>query len=176
MNIEKADYGTIIKFGNLQDFISKLQQEEKNIGEVINITDKEDISLLEKSLIARKFDIAKYLLSNNAKVNNVSKDGYNEFHYIASNINCDGALEIARLLLDKGTSLIIKDKKYKNSAIFLLCHEVFKVRSADGLNFIEECLKKINTFDDCNKNGYSVRTLLNERGTDRLKQLMEDKA
>lgn len=173
MNIDKADYGTIIRFGNMQDLISKIKQEEKNIGEVINVTDKENISILEKCLISRKFDIAKYLLANNAKVNNVSKDGCNEFHYISSNINCDEALEIARILLDKGTSLNIKEKKYGNSAIFLLCHEVFKVRSSDGLKFIEECLKKINNYDDYNKNGYSIRTLINERGTDRLKLLME---
>lgn len=61
-------------------------------------------------MIARKFDIAKELLANNAKVNNVSNAGCNEFHYLASNINCDGALDIARILLAKGTSLMEKEK------------------------------------------------------------------
>ena len=87
---------------------------------MMNVTDKDGISLLEKSLIARKFDIAKVLLANNAKVNNISHEGCNEFHYIASNINHDGALDIAKILLDRGTSLLVKDKKYGNSA-FLHC-------------------------------------------------------
>ena len=47
--------------------------------------------------------------------------GCNEFHYLASNINCDGALDIARLLLAKGTSLMEKERKYGNSAFFTLC-------------------------------------------------------
>lgn len=110
MNIEKADYATIIRFGTIHDLNMKLQMEGKNLIEVSNIIDKDGISLLEKSLIARKFDIAKELLANNAKVNNVSNAGCNEFHYLASNINCDGALDIARILLAKGTSLMEKKK------------------------------------------------------------------
>ena len=178
MNIEKADYATIIRFGTIHDLNMKLQMEGKNLIEVSNIIDKDGISLLEKSLIARKFDIAKELLANNAKVNNVSNAGCNEFHYLASNINCDGALDIARILLAKGTSLMEKEKKY----IFLmfaelffitLCQEVFKVRSVEGLAFIEECFDKVEDYDDCNKMGCSIRMLINERGTDKLKKIME---
>lgn len=166
MNVEKADYGTIIKFGTMHDLNTKLQVEGKMLNEVINITDKERISLLEKSLIARKFDIAKELLENNAKVNNISVEGCNEFHYIASNINYDGALDIAKILLDRGTSLMVKEKKYGNSAFFTLCQEIFKVRSVEGLNFIEACFENIQEYDLCNKMGYSIRMLINERGTD----------
>lgn len=175
MNVEKADYGTIIKFGTMNEFNAKLQMEGKTLDEVINITDKNGVSLLEHSLVARKFDIAKELLANNAKVNNVSNGGYNEFHFIASNINFDGALEIAQILLDKGTSLTAKDKKYGNSAFFTLCHEIFKVRSAEGLNFIETCFENIQEYDSCNKWGYSIRMLINERGTEKLKQMMESR-
>ena len=73
MNVEKADYGTIIQFGTMHDFNTKLQMEGKTLDEVMDITDKDVISLLQKSLIARKFDIAKVLLANNAKVNNIFK-------------------------------------------------------------------------------------------------------
>lgn len=175
MNVEKADYGTIIKFGTLDDFNMKLQMEGKKLEEVINTNDKDGISLLEKSLIARKFDIAKELLANDAKVNNISNAGCNEFHYIASNINYDGALDIAQILLDKGTSLMVKEKKYGNSAFFTLCQEIFKVRSVDGLKFLENCFKNVKEYDSCNKMGYSVRMLINERGTDKLKQMMEER-
>ena len=115
MNIEKADYATIIRFGTIHDLNMKLQMEGKNLIEVSNIIDKDGISLLEKSLIARKFDIAKELLANNAKVNNVSNAGCNEFHYLASNINCDGALDIARILL--GTSKTSSKKFILRSAV-----------------------------------------------------------
>ena len=175
MNIEKADYGTIIQFGTMNDFFRKLQIEGKKLDEVMNITDKNGISLLEKSLVARKFDIAKELLANNAKVNNISKGGCNEFHFIASNINFYGALDIAKILLDRGTSLTVKEKKYGNSAFYTLCMEVFKVRSAEGLNFIETCFENIQDYDSCNKRGYSIRMLINERGTDKLKQMMESR-
>ena len=173
MNVEKADYGAIIKFGNMQDFNLKLQQEGKTLNEVINTKDKAGMSLLEKSLVARNFEMAKYLLSNGATVNNVSSEGYNEFHYIASNINSDGAIEIAKLLLEKGTSLATKDNRYGNSAFYTLCQEIFKVRSSEGMRFMEECFEYIHDYDDCNKRGYSIRMLINERGTDRLKQIME---
>ena len=150
MNIEKTDYGTIIRFGTIQDLNTKLQMEGKTLDEVIDVTDKEGVSLLEESLIARKFDIAKVLLANNAKVNNISHEGCNEFHYIASNINHDSALDIAKILLDRGTSLMVKEKKYGNSAFFALCQEIFKVRSVEGLNFIERCFENVQEYDTCN--------------------------
>jgi ankyrin repeat protein len=175
MNIEKADYGTIIQFGSLDDVKQKLKTEEKSIADVIDIIDENGMSLLEKSLVARKFDIAKYLLDNNAKVNIISNSGCNEFHYIASNINCDGAIQIARILLRRGTSLILQDKRFGNSAIFTLCMEIFKSRTVEGLAFLEECILCASDIDACNKNGYNLRTLISERGTDRLKNILEEK-
>ena len=174
MNIEKADYGTVIQFGTMDDFNTKLQMEGKTLAEVIDITDKNGISLLEKSLSSRKFDIAKVLLANNAKVNIISNDGCNEFHYIAGNINQEGALEVAKILLDRGTSLMVQDKKYGNSALFTLCMEIFKVRSDEGLEFLETCFENVQEYDTCNKAGYSIRKLINERGTDKLKQIILD--
>ncbi len=115
------------------------------------------------------------LLANNAKVNNISNEGCNEFHYIASNINHDGALDTAKILLDRGTFLMAKEKKYGNSAFFALCQEIFKVRSVEGLDFIEACFENVQEYDTCNKMGYSIRMLINERGTDKLKQMMESR-
>ena len=58
MNINKADYGTIIKFGNLELFKEKIKLEKQNINDILNIVDKNGISLLETSLVSRKFEIA----------------------------------------------------------------------------------------------------------------------
>lgn len=175
MDIEKCDLGTVISFGSLQDFSMKLQQEGKRIADVIDQTDKNGMSLLEISLAAGNFDVAKFLLTNNSKVNIVSKEGCNEFHYIAGNLRYEGALETAELLLEKGTSLVHKDSKYGNPAFFTLCQEVFKFRSEEALNFLEKCLKRIDNYDDCNRAGYSIRMLIDQRGTERLKQIMENR-
>ena len=175
MNIEKCEFGTVISLGSLEDFCAKLEQEGKKAGEVFDFTDAKGMSLLEVSLAAGKFDIANYLLSNNCKVNHVSSEGCNEFHYIASRIRYEGALEVAEILLERGVSLAQKDKKYGNSAFFTLCQEIFKVRTEETMKFLENCLKRIEDFDACNKAGYSIRMLINQRGTERLNQIMESK-
>lgn len=175
MNIEKCDFGTVISFGSLDDFCAKLEMEGKKVGEVLDFIDTKGMSLLELSLAAGKFDIANFLLSNDCKINHVSSEGCNEFHYIASRIRYEGALEVAEILLEKGVSLAQKDEKFGNSAFFTLCQEIFKVRSEETMNFLENCLKRVEDFDDCNKAGYSIRMLINQRGTERLNQIMESK-
>ena len=161
MNIEKADYGTIVKFGTLKDLHEKIKIKNDNVADIINWVDDSGISLLERSLISRKFEISKFLLDNNAKVNIVSKEGNNEFHFLAPNINCIEAVEIGKLLLSKGTSVMQKDVKYGNTAFFSLCMEAFK--------------EQVTDVDEKNKNGFSIRKLIMERGSDELKKRLEEK-
>lgn len=59
----------------------KNKDKNDNVADIINWVDDSGISLLERSLISRKFEISKFLLDNNAKVNIVSKEGNNEFHF-----------------------------------------------------------------------------------------------
>lgn len=174
MDINKADYGTIIKFGNLESFSKKIKMEKQDISEIINILDDKGISLLEKALISRKFEIGNFLLDNNANVNVVSNEGCNELHYLAANINFDGAVKIAYRLLDKGVSLNLKERKLNNSALWCLCQEIFKKRTEEGISLIEECLKRQPDIKSVNSSGFSVEWLINERGTDILKKTMED--
>lgn len=173
MDINKADYGTIIKFGNLKLFLEKLKIEGNCIEEIVDSIDKNGISLLEKSLISRKFDIANFLLDNGAKVNIISNDDCNEFHYLAANINCQGAVEVACRLVDMGVDLNLKDKKFGNSAIWSLCQEVLKKRTREGNDLIVKCLRKRPNINDENKYGYSLRDLIEERGTDDMKKVLE---
>ena len=175
MNIEKADYGTIVKFGTLKDLYEKIKLKDDNVFDIINWVDDSGMSLLERSLVSRKFEISKFLLDNNAKVNIVSKEGNNEFHFLAPNINCIEAVEIGKLLLSKGTSVMQKDVKYGNTAFFSLCMEAFKERSESTMNFIEECFEQITDVDEKNKNGFSIRKLIMERGSDELKKRLEEK-
>src|SRR6478736_1745470 len=142
MHLNKADFGTVIKFGNLEDFLKKLNIENKCIEEVVNFMDKNATSLLETSLISRKFDTAKFLLDNNAQVNVISNEGCNELHYVAANINCIGAVDVAYRLVEMGVDLNLKDKKFANSAILSLCQEVLKERTQDGHDLVVHCLEK----------------------------------
>lgn len=175
MNIEKADYWMIVKFGSLSDLLLKMEMDKDHIPEIIDRIDGEGLSLLERSIVSRKFDISQYLLEHNANVNIVSCDGNNEFHYLAANLRYEGALDVAYMLLDRGTSLMQKDFKYGNSAFFTLCSEAFKVRSEVIMEFIKECFSKVTDIDDTNKAGISIRQLVNDRGDDELKKMMEVK-
>lgn len=175
MNLEKADYGTIVKFGTLKDLQEKMKLKKDNVSDIVNWIDDNGMSLLERSLVSRKFEISKYLLDNNAKVNIVSKEGNNEFHFLAPNINCNEAREVGKMLLGKGTSVMQKDMKYGNTAFFSLCLEAFKGRSESTMEFIEECFEKVTDVDEKNNNGFSIRKLIIERGSDKLKKRLEEK-
>lgn len=174
MDINKADYGIIIKFGNLETFLEKLQIEKQNISEIMNIADKNGISLLQKALIARKFEIANFLLDNHADINVVSEEGCNELHYLAANINFDGAVEIAHRLIDMDVNFNLKDKKFNNSALWCLCQEVLKKRTEEGISVIVRCLGKQPDIQSLNKSGYSVEGLIKERGTVEMKKAMAE--
>lgn len=42
MDLNKADFGTVIKFGNLEDFLKKSNIENKCVEEVVKFLDKKD--------------------------------------------------------------------------------------------------------------------------------------
>ncbi|MFJ5772509.1 ankyrin repeat domain-containing protein [Psychrobacillus sp. NPDC093180] len=174
MDIQKADYWTIIRFGNFELFMEKLRMENQSIEKIVNLVDRNGISLLEKALISRKFDIANFLLDNNAKVNIISNEECNELHYLAANIHFTGAVELAHRLVELGVNLNIRDRKFGNSALLSLCQEVLKKRTEEGNYLIIKCLKKHPHIHDLNKSGYSLKQLLEERGTVDIKKVVEE--
>lgn len=97
------------------------------------------------------------------------------FIFLAPNINCIEAVEIGKLLLSKGTSVMQKDVKYGNTAFFSFSMEAFKERSESTMNFIEKCFEQVTDVDEKNKNGFSIRKLIMERGSDELKKRLEEK-
>lgn len=174
MDIYKADYDTIVGFGTLNDIKTKLSINKETIKDIINKDYKGSGSLLETSLSYRKFEISNYLLDNGANVNVISEDGYNEFHILASNICYDGAIEIGKRLLEKGTSLMAIDKKYGNTAFFSLCNNGI-ARSEEIEDFLIECLDYVSDIDIKNKRGLSVRDIIEKRGTPRIKEIIKRK-
>ena len=141
---------------------------------MINYTDAQGRSLLSRCLISRKFDLAKEFLEHNAEVNRVGKDGCNEFHYIAANIRY-GGVEVARMLLERGVSLMAKDKSYGNTALSTLYLEILKTRSDEEMAFLEDCFRQAESFDVCNKYGNSARKLVNKYGPEKLKEIVEER-
>ncbi len=174
MDINKADYGTVIKIGSIELFKEKMKLNKQKIGDALNILDENGVSLLQKSLASRRFEIANYLLDNNADINIISSSGCNELHYLASNINVGDAIPIANRLLDMNVDLDLKDKKLNNSPLWYLCQEIFKQRTEEGILLIIKCLKKKPDVKSLNCAGFSVEQLINERGTDEMKKIMKE--
>lgn len=174
MDLQKADYGTVIKFGELDDLLSKLKLEAQKLSDIIDTTDVNGISLFQRALISRKFKIAHYLLNENVKINVISKEGFNELHYLAANINFDGALDLARLLIRRGCNINQIDSKYGNTALLSICLELLKRQSEEGMRFLEEVLSNHQNLDITNKSGISVRKLLIERGPNKIKELIKE--
>ena len=177
MNLEKADYGTVLEMGTWSDFEMKLRMMGQRFDDVVSCVDESGVSLLERCLVARKFELAKLFLERNAAVNVITKEGQNEFHLIAANIRFDGALEVARLLLERGVSLTLQDKKYKNSALFTLCCEIFKVRTPEHMEFLATCIGKVQKadLDVANRRGITLRQFIRENGPDEIKKIVEER-
>lgn len=156
-----------------QGFIDQVEADGKSIDKIKDQTNSSGVSLLGLALSYRKFDVARLLLKHNAKLNVVSKNGNNELHLIAAHIHQEGALSIAKTLVERGVSLTQQDLKYGNSAMFTLCQEVFKKRTDESNAFIVDCLHRCARLDDTNKAGYSVRSLIMERGNEEMKKALE---
>lgn len=171
MDLIKSSYATVIKFGDLKQFQNKITSNKDNLINVVNLQEN-GMSLLDVSLSSRKFDISNFLLDNGASINVITKEGCNEFHFLASNINEEGALYIARRLLDKGVSIMQKEKRFGNSAFYTLCIEAFKKRDPDVLGFIVKCLENVQNIDDKNKMNISIRDLIMERGSEKMKEVV----
>ena len=168
-----TNFHGVVMGGSLNSLLDSLKRENKTIKDVLNDTDEYGISLLEDAIAWRSFDIANYLLDAGAKVNVVSKMKCNEFHYLAAHINCDEGLKIANRLLELGVDLNLTDKKYGNSAIFTLFHEIARKMLPAQVEFFIRCLKKGPRLDDANKGGITLRQAIEGRGTDEMKRIAE---
>ena len=174
MNIEKATLFDIVEFGTVEDLYAKLLSEKKELKEVIDLTDTSGASLLELSLSYGNFKVAMEIIKLNPKVNVITKDGNNEFHIISARMRQKGAYDIAYRLLDKGVSLSQQDKKYGNTALFSFCYDINEFTDGQKIDFLKECFIKtdIATIDKCNKVGYSVKSVICDRGPYVLKKIV----
>lgn len=174
MNIEKADYISILRYGTEKEFYEKMFLEDRKLVDIINQKATESSSLLMAAISGRKFELAKVLLENGIKVNQITQDGYNEFHILAAHLRHPSALVVAELLLEKGVDLAYQDKIFGNTAMFSLCLESLKaINPPEVRDFVCRCLSKNKGIDEKNKRGNNVRTLIETRGTSEMKKAIE---
>lgn len=172
MNLEKANFFTVIQFGTKKLFIEKLDIQRCSLSDIINIKDANGVSLLEISLANRKFDIAQMLIENGAQLNVVSKDYCNELHYLSPNIDSDESITIAKQLIRAGVILNLQDKKYKNTPFWYLCEKAIQKNNQEMNELIKVCMKKAPDINVPNVAGNTVASMLLERGSNALKEIV----
>lgn len=172
MNLEKANFFTVIQFGTKELFIQKLDMERCSLSDIMNIKDENGVSLLEKSLVNRKFDIAQMLIENGVQLNVVSKDNCNELHYISANIDSDESMNIAKQLIEAGVTLNLQDKKYKNTPFWYLCEKAIHKNSQEMNELIKVSMKKTPDLNIPNVVGNTVKSMILERGSKELKEIV----
>lgn len=173
MDIKDEEYWTIVMFRSLEGFKKRLKNDHKQIHQLTNLVDDRGISLLQQSLISGKFDIANLLLNEGSIIKNISKQGYNELHYISAHLDDVRAIQLAHRLVELNVDLDSQDRRYGNSALFTMCYESFKVRTTESDELIIACLKKQPNVELKNKSGYSVKQLIEEKGTEDMKRAIE---
>lgn len=171
MNFKNASYVHVAMFGSPADLIEKLGKERGALNKIIDQLDSDGMSLLEKAIAYHNFSIANFLLEHNAKVNVVSNEGYNELHYIASHFNIEGAVQIARCLLDKGVSLSAQDSIYHNTALLTLCIEGtrYRNRTPEVVSFLVDCIRKGEGLYEKNRIDLNAEQFVLNKGTPEMK-------
>lgn len=153
MDKKTITFDMIIRYGTVQDFLEELKKAKKSIRDIANEIDEQGISLLEYSLSYRKFDISNLLIDNGAKINVYSKQGLNEFSYLAPNLRFDGAIEIGEKLLKLGVEL---ENESTNLPMLDIFRNLLGVTDERKLSFVKNCIKKIPNTNDKKKSGISV--------------------
>jgi hypothetical protein len=154
----------------IQISIDKLKMEQSNLSDVINLQDNNGISLLEKSLICKKFDIALMILQKGPMLNVVSKDNCNELHYLAASLNDKESIEIAQQLVEAGVNLNLPDKKYKNTPFWYICQKAIQKGGEDFDELIKMCMEKQPDIDCANVAGNTIKGLVKERGNEVIRE------
>ena len=153
-------------FGSFDEFKKEIKERGLSFHELRDMRWSDGSSLLEQSIGNRQYDTAEYLLKHHWPVNVVTKEGCNEFHYLASWIHEERALEIGWKLLKRGVDLAQQDKKHKNTAMLSLYIRLLPWASTSDRHrtFLKACLDKKQGITEINKYGYCVRsTPINEK-------------
>lgn len=174
MNLEKADLFAIVQFGNYQLFTEKLKIIKNTLDNIKNEKDLQGISLLQRSIIGKNFDISKELLLLNCKINVISKEGYNELHYIYANLKTKESFSVAKKIIEKGGDLNLKDKLYGNTPFNYICQEAIKQhnQTEDFFDFVKFCMKYNPDLNSNNFYNINIIKLVKESKNEKLIQII----
>lgn len=176
MDLKKADFFTVIQFGTKEDFIQKSKIESVNLTDVINLKDKNGVSLLEQCFISRKYDIAQLLMENSVEINVISKENCNELHYLSANMEGVRSIDLATQLVELGVDLNLQDKRYKNTPFWYLCEAALLKKnqdmSRDMNQLIKLCMDKGAILTLHNIAGNTVESMLLKRASQELKKIV----
>jgi len=176
MNIEKADIFTIAEFGNVEKLLEKLNLIGNSLSEVRDDKDKNNNTLLHKSIIGRKFDISLKLLEMDCKINCISDDGYNELHYLAYRLENDLSFDIAKKIIKKGGNINLKDKEYGNTPFNYFCQMAIRKinNNSHFKDLIIFCMNYKPDLYERNYNGKNVYEIVNNYGNTDLKEIINN--
>lgn len=107
MPTNKADIYTLAKFGDIESFKNRFDVEE------INKVSEQGSGVLHYAISGKKFEIAKYIISNGINTNIQNKDGQTALHLLC--VNQD--LETLSILLEQGVDVNIRDR-FGNNALW----------------------------------------------------------
>ncbi|MBR5345960.1 MAG: hypothetical protein IK127_09080 [Clostridia bacterium] len=151
--IDTRKYYTIVAFNKLKDLLAQIEADNLNKQQLHQIRFENDSSMFELAIAYNNYEIANYLIDIDTPINVVTKEGWNEFHYLASHLKDSQAITIGNLLLERGVDLAQKDRKYGNTALLSLIIGVINKRSFDQLAFICRCVEKDQGLFEQNKTG-----------------------
>jgi ankyrin repeat protein len=129
-----------------------LHESEKFMKEIekienINFLNKTKANLLQKALSEKLFLIAKELINRGINLNNQDINGMTALHYLSDHFD----LGMAKLLLEKGADVNIKDKHGNNPLWYSLsnnkCIELTKLFVSAGADIYSKNLYGKSVFD-----------------------------
>jgi len=114
VNIARADdIHDAVKNGDLEEVRILL----KSNSELLNILDKDGMTLLHRAIETSKTNIAGYLIEQGADINLKDKDNDSPLHYAA----ILGNLEIAKILLDRGATSLNQGDNQQMTPLHFAC-------------------------------------------------------
>ena len=173
--MKEENYFVIVSFRDKAAMEKELKMQGDRIEDIKDIKEADGKSLLEAALGSGKFEMASYILAQRPRLNVVSKEGYNELHFLAARSREKGGAELAEQLLEKGVSLDQADKRYGKTPLWYFCQEYHKRGGEVLYSFLEKCFAQAPDVDRPNKAGYTLRQMIEQGERPELLRWIERK-
>lgn len=154
--LEGEDISIIAGYGTLAEFKEKFSKVD------INRKNKFGLSLLHAAIAGQKYDIASFLINENANVNITDSDGMTPLHYISLYPD----LIFAQKLLDAGADINIRDVRGNNA---FLTAAIFGNNKKELLNYFIKFSPELKP----NNSGFTPLSIAKQKGDMFLLKLLD---